>query len=114
LTLAVTRLLDRIVGSSRQALLLLFGAVGCVLLIACANASGLILLRAAARSRELAIRRAIGATRKRLTGQLLTESVVLAAAGGAGALVFAMWAIDVFVRLAPAGIPRLEPQRCSV
>ena len=96
------------VGSSRPALLLLFGAVGCVLLIACANASSLILLRAAARSRELAIRRAIGATRRRLTGQMLTESAVLAAAGGAGALVLAMWAIDVFVRLAPAGIPRLE------
>lgn len=108
LTVAVTSLQDQIVRPNRAALLIMFAAVGCLLLIACANASSLVLVRAAARSRELAIRRAIGAGRGRLVGQILTESVVLAAAGGAGALLFATWALDVFVRLAPAGIPRLE------
>jgi len=105
---SVTRLLDHVAGPSRPALFVLFAAVACLLLIACANASSLVLLRAAARSRELAIRRAIGAGRARLIGQMVVESLVLALAGGAGGIVLAMWAVDVFVRLAPAGIPRLE------
>src|SRR5262249_14857266 len=79
--------------------------------IACGNASSMVLLRAAARSRELAIRCAIGADRARLIGQVLIESLVLALAGGAGAIILAMWAVDLFVRLAPAGIPRLEDAR---
>jgi putative ABC transport system permease protein len=107
LTVRVTPYHDVVVGSARPALLVLFAAVACVLLIACANASSLILARAAARSRELAIRRAIGATRSRLAGQMLTESTVLAVAGGGVGLLIAAWTVDLFVRLAPAGIPRL-------
>jgi putative ABC transport system permease protein len=107
LTVAVRPYHDVVVGSARPALIVLFGAVACVLLIACANASSLILARAAARSRELAIRRAIGATRGRLAGQMITESTVLAVAGGSTGLLIAAWTVDVFVRLAPAGIPRL-------
>ena len=108
LTLAVTSLRDDVAGPARAALLIMFAAVACLLLIACANVSGLILVRAAARSRELAIRRAIGASRGRLVGQMLTESAVLAAAGGMCALLFSSWVLDAFVWLAPAGIPRLE------
>jgi putative ABC transport system permease protein len=108
LTLAVTPLRDEVVGTARAPLLVLFAAIACVLLITCANTSSLVLVRAAARSRELAIRRAIGAARGRLMWQMLTESVVLAAAGGGAGLLFAAWALDLFVRFAPAGIPRIE------
>ncbi len=108
LTIAVTSLRDDVAGPARAALLIMFAAVACLLLIACANVSGLILVRAAARSRELAVRRAMGASRGRLAGQMLTESAVLAAAGGVCALLFSSWALDAFVWLAPAGIPRLE------
>ena len=111
LTLAVTPLQDDVVGPARAALLIVFAAVACLLLIACANVSGLILVRAAARSRELAVRRAIGASPGRLVGQMLTESAVLAVAGGVSALLFSSWALDAFVWLAPAGIPRLENVR---
>jgi putative ABC transport system permease protein len=108
LTFGLVPLRDAFVGTTRAALLLLFAAVGCVLLIACANASSLILVRAAARGHELAIRRAIGAGRGRLIAQMLTESVVLAVAGGVAGLLLAAWGVDLFVRFAPAGIPRLE------
>jgi putative ABC transport system permease protein len=108
LTFSVTPLHDEVVGTARPALLVLFATVACVLLITCANTSSLVLVRAAARSRELAIRRAIGAARGRLVGQMLTESVVLAAAGGGVGLLFAAWAVKLFVRFAPVGIPRIE------
>src|SRR5688572_2712274 len=111
LSIAVTSLRDDVVGSARAALLIIFAAVACLLLIACANVSGLILVRAAARSRELAVRRALGASRGRLVGQMVTESAVLAAAGGVSALLFSYWALDAVVWLAPAGIPRLEDVR---
>jgi ABC-type antimicrobial peptide transport system permease subunit len=100
LTVGVTPYHDVVVGSARPALIVLFAAVACVLLIACANASSLILARAAARSRELAIRRAIGATRSRLAAQMLTESTVLAVAGASAGLLIATWTVDLFVRLA--------------
>ena len=102
LTSMLTPLHDEVVGSSKGALIVLLAAVCGLLLIACANASSLVLVRAAGRTREMAIRSAMGAGRARLIAQMLVESVVLALAGGAAALLFAAWAVDAFVRFAPA------------
>jgi putative ABC transport system permease protein len=95
------------VGDSRTVLLVLLGSVGLVLLIVCVNIANLLLVRSMARSREFAIRAALGAGRKQMIGQLLTESILLAAAGGAGGILVAHFGLQALVRLSPADLPRV-------
>lgn len=101
----VVGLHDDLVGSTRRSLWLLQGAVIFVLLIACANVSNLLLARVSARGREIATRIALGASRRRITMEGFTETLVLAVSGGILGLLAAMWAVDLFGRVGPAQIP---------
>ena len=103
----VVPLLEDAVGQQRRSYLMLFGAVGCVLLIACANIANLLLARFAARRKEIAARFALGASRADVVGQLVTESMLIAALGGVFGLLLAMWAVGAIVTFGAELIPRV-------
>ena len=99
---------ERLVREVKPSLLALLGAVGLVLLIACANVANLLLARSAARQKEIAIRAAMGASRTRVLRQMLTESILLSAIGGIAGLILSIWLTDVLMSMLPEGAPRLE------
>jgi predicted permease len=107
-TVRIVPLRESVVGNVRQSLILLFGAVGLVLLIACANIANLLLARASTRGREMAIRRALGGSRKRLTQQLLTESVLLSLIGGTAGLIILLTTKEFLLGLVPESLPQLN------
>ena len=105
---------DAVVGDMRRGLFILLGAVGLVLLIACANLSNLLLARATTRHKEISVRTALGATRWMIVRQLLAESALLATAGGAAGLGLAAWGIKLLTALAPGDLPRITESGINV
>ncbi len=110
----VVPLQDSITGKARSPLLVLLGAVGFLLLVACANVANLLLAQASTRERELAIRSALGAARGRLVRQFLTEACLLALVGGGLGVLGAFWGVAGLVALAPENLPRLDSVSISI
>jgi len=107
-TIHLTPLAETLVGNARQSLILLFGAVGLVLLISCVNVANLLLARASARGREMAVRQALGAARMRLVRQLLTESLLLFVLGGITGFAVLFCARKFLLQFVPESLPRLN------